>query len=151
MFGFRSNVVRAGLAAPMLVLGLAACGSGSDASTSPAQATSAPTARATGQPAGGFGGQNFQEIQQCLSAAGFSIPTPSGGFPTGRPTDLGPGRSSTSDGTPPSGAPNGRGPGSGRRGAFGQILNNPQAQAALKACGITIPTGRPTPTPTSTR
>ena len=146
MFASRLNMVRAGIAAPLLVLAVAACGGGTDNSASPSDPTSAPAATASGQPGGGFrGGQNFQQIQQCLSAAGIAIPTPSGGFPTGRPSYRGTPPSAGPNGTPPSGARNGRGAGAGR--GFRQILS-PQAQAALKACGIAIPTGRPAAQPT---
>jgi hypothetical protein len=122
------------LAVPLALSGallLAACG-GDDRTT-----TAAPTSTAGNTPGGrpGFGGQDFQKIQECLSAAGISLPTPSGTFrpPTGTPPSGGP------QGTPPSGAPGDGGPG----GPGGGMFSDPQVQAALKACGITVPTGRP--------
>jgi hypothetical protein len=127
------------LAVPLALSGallLTACGD--DGTT-----TAAPTSTAgntQGGPGGGpgFGGQDFQKIQECLSAAGISLPTPSGGFqpPTGTP-------SGRPQGTPPSGAPgDGGGPGGG-------MFADPQVQAALQACGITVPTGRPRPSGTA--
>ena len=118
------------LAVPLALSGallLSACG-GDDGTT-----TAAPTSTAGNRPGGGPGfGADFQKIQECLSAAGISLPTPSGSFqpPTGTPPSGGP------QGTPPSGGPGDGGPGGG-------MFSDPQVQAALKACGITVPTGRP--------
>jgi len=113
---------------------LSACGGGDDGTT-----TAAPTSSAGdtdgGAPGGpGVGGADLQKIQECLSAAGITLPTPSDGFrpPTGTPPSGAPQR------TPPSGAPGDGGPGGGR-------FADPEVQAALKACGITVPTGRPRP------
>jgi hypothetical protein len=108
------------------VLALSACGGG-DGTT-----TASPTATA-GAGQGFRNGEDFQKIQECLTAAGITLPTPSGGFrgtpPSGAPR-----------GTPPSGAP---GDGGGGGGGFGGMFTDPDVQAALKACGITAPTGRP--------
>jgi hypothetical protein len=125
---------------PVLAVSLVACGGGSSNSATPA---STPNPSASGGPGGtrgGFNGADFTKIEACLKAAGIAVPTrsgfprPSGSFsPRPRPS-----------GVRPSG---GNFRGGGERGIF----NSPQAQAALKACGITIPTGGPRPnaTPTS--
>ncbi|MFI7585692.1 hypothetical protein ACIB24_01290 [Spongisporangium articulatum] len=134
-----------GVAAPVvLMLSLAACGGGSSGGAS----TAVPSASATGAPGagGGFGGQDFQKIQACLSAAGITLPTQSGmpSFSGGtRPSGM---PSFSPGGTPPSGAPNGGGRGNSE---FQKILSSDAAQAALKACGITMPTGRPSGAPSA--
>ena len=111
---------------------LTACST--DPGTTTSAATPAPTAPATGQP--GPAGVDFQKINDCLQAAGIDVPTgmpsnlPSGmptDRPAGRPTDL-PSRMPSGMGAP--------GQGGGPAGAF----NGPEAQAALKACGIELPT-----------
>jgi len=88
-----------------------------------------------------MGGADFAKIQACLSAAGISMPTGSGGA-----------RPSGPMGTPPSGSarPSGGRP-PGGMGGNDSLFSSPEAKAALKACGITMPTGgaRPTATPTS--
>lgn len=82
----------------------------------------AVTACGGGAAAPGSGGprgmdeQTRQQVEQCLQAAGIAVPTP-GPRPTDRPTDR----------PRPTGAPGG--------GMFG----DPKVQAALKACGITLP------------
>ena len=133
MSRFRRSAVLVVLPAVLLVAG---CGGG-DAGTT----TAAPTsASAEGGPGGFRDGAEFQKIRQCLTAAGIPVPTPTGTFrrPTGTPD---PNR--TFGGTPPSGAPGGRG-------GFGGLFREPQVRAALKACGITVPTGRPDrPRPTA--
>ncbi len=157
---------------------LAACGGGSGGTTTAESTTSGPstgtgTATASspapgqgGPSGGGPGGADFQKIRECLTAAGISVPTGTGRFTGSPPAGATPG------GTPPSGglgpltpgadgkytAPNGqvftapptRGPGDG--GGFGQIFSDPNAQAALTACGLSLPTGGPRPggTPTTT-
>lgn len=80
-------------------------------------------------------------MRSCLTAAGLEDALPTGiptGRPTGVPTDL-PSNGSfptpPNGGTPPSGAPG------GNAGAFG-ALADPQVQAALKACGLDVPTQR---------
>ncbi|MBI4942542.1 MAG: hypothetical protein HY830_17515 [Actinobacteria bacterium] len=155
---------------------LAACGGGSTATTAAAGSTTASgprtvtatdAAAAPGQGGDGDRGADFQKIQQCLSAAGISLPTPSG-RPSGAPAG---------DGTPPAGGPGGGvtqgadgrftapdgdvytamptpgadgGPAGGDGGpGMGQLFDDPATKAALEACGITLPTGRPTATPTS--
>jgi hypothetical protein len=133
---------------PALALSLVACGGGSSGSTT-AASTSTPNASATGAPGtagagrAGVAGADFTKIQACLSAAGISLPTRSGA----------PRASGAAGGTPPSGAvrPTGGTGGGNGAGAGGGLFASAQVQAALKACGITVPTGggRPTVTPTS--
>jgi hypothetical protein len=133
----RARLLPALLALPAVLL-LSACGGGDGGTT-----TASPTAAA--EDGGIRGGEQFRQIRECLTAAGISLPTPSGTRPSGtRP-------SGPPDGTPPSGGPRGGdGPGGGP--GFGQLLDDPQAQAALDACGIAVPTGRPSdaPQPSST-
>jgi hypothetical protein len=124
----------AALVLPAVLL-LSGCGGDIGGATS-----AAPTSSAAAEAPNGPGGADFQKIQECLTAAGISVPTPSGGFqrPTGTPPSGGPGRQGGPGGpggTPPSGAPRG--------GGFGGIFRSDEAQAALKACGITVPTGSP--------
>ena len=112
---------------------LTAC-SGSDPGATAPAATPAPTAPATGQPRPA--GVDFQKINDCLKAAGIDVPSgmPSD-LPSGMPTDRPTGMPSELPSTMPSGmgAP---GQGGGSAGAF----NDPEAQDALKACGIDLPT-----------
>ena len=130
------------LAVPVALSGAllpAACGGGGGTTTA------APTSAAAGNEGGDRGpgfGADFQKIQDCLTAAGITLPTPSGTFrpPTGTPPSGGP------EGTPPSGAPRDGGGGFG-----GGRFADPKVQAALKACGITVPTGRPRPSSTASR
>lgn len=144
----RSFAVRTAVAVTCLTLGLTACGGGSGEA-----ATTTPVAASTGAPAadgaaggagagqGGPGGVDFAAVQSCLTAAGIDLPTPSGGpRGTDRPTDRPTAR--------PSGAPNGGNGGGG--GGRGGMFQDPEVQAALTACGITLPTGRGGPRPTTT-
>ena len=107
---------------------LAGCGSSSDSTGSE---STTPTTRPSGEPSGAAGPQaeQFAKIQECLTAAGITVDVPSGlpSRPTGtaRPDPSGP---------PRSGAPGG---------GLGGVFNDQEAQAALKACGISLPTGRP--------
>jgi hypothetical protein len=132
---------------------LAGCGGGSGSASGAATSTAASTA-SSGRPSGGAGGAfggpggfdaaTLQKITACLSAAGISVPSfsarpiPTGTAGGARPTGL-------PSGGPPSGAPTG-GQGGGPGGLFGSAA----AQAALKACGITVPTGRPAPSAAAT-
>ena len=123
------------------VFGIAACGGGSAAST--AAAAASPTASAPSDRArGGFDPAQLTAIRQCLAAAGITLPTPSAfpggnGSPGSRPS-LSP---RPSGGFPSGGFPSG-GPGGGAGGIF-SVLRSPEAIAALKACGLSLPT-RPT-------
>jgi hypothetical protein len=135
----RGTTLTVAALAPVLALGLTACG-GSSSTATVAGAT--PNAGATGAPGGngqgagrGFGGADFAKMQACLKAAGIAVPTRSD-FP--RPSGSFTRPSGAANGTPPSGAAGGRGGGGG----MGGLFSSPEAQAALKACGITVPTGR---------
>jgi hypothetical protein len=109
-------------------------GSGGPAGGSAAASAAAPTSSPSASGGQRFGGQNsaeFAKIRQCLQAAGISLPTPSvrPSFSPGQP------RPSRSPGQPrPS-----RSPGQGGFGAGRGMFNDPKVQAALKACGITLP------------
>ena len=120
---------------------LTAC-SGSDPGATAPAATPAPTAPATGQPRPA--GVDFQKINDCLQAAGIDVPSgmpsnlPSGMLtdrPSGMPTD----RPSGMPTDVPSNMPSGMGA-PGQRGGPAGAFNDPEAQAALKACGIDLPT-----------
>ena len=142
--------------AAVAALSLVACssgGSGATAASAPsgsvstASGTGPGTSANTGQ-GGGFGGGNaaqFAQIQTCLKAAGISLPTfsgrPSGTRPSGAPSNF---PSGVRPSGMPSGIPSGARPGGG--GAFSQILSSDAAKAALKACGITLPSGAPSGT-----
>jgi hypothetical protein len=110
---------------------LAGCGGGSSAT--PATSGAAATGQASGSPSrtgGRFDAAEQAKIRQCLEAAGISVPT----F------------------TRPSNLPSGQRPtfpsGSARpSGGFGGEFADPKVQAALKACGITLPTRRPSGSP----
>ena len=133
---------------PVLAVSLAACGGSS--STTGAAAGATPNASATGAPGGGrggMGGADFAKIQACLKAAGIAVPTATGSRAP-RPSG-----SFTPNGTPPSNGvrpSGGAGQGGGRGGFGGGMFNSPEAQAALKACGITVPTGGARPNGTAT-
>ncbi len=145
----RAAAVRAVAVAGVLLSAaglVAACGgSSSNSSGQPAGMTGAP---GQGGPGGeGNFGQEFTAIRQCLTAAGISVPTFSprarGSF-TGTPSWT-PGERPTGSFTrsPGMGGPGGRG------GGMMSILNDPKAQAALKACGLTMPTRGNFPRPTA--
>ena len=113
---------------------LTACSSSDPGTTTTTAATPAPTAPAAGQlrPAG----VDFQKINECLQAAGIDVPS---GMPTDRPSGMPTDRPSGMPTDFPSNMPSGMGApgqGGGPAGAF----NDPEAQAALKACGIELPT-----------
>jgi hypothetical protein len=123
----RAKVVAVGAGAVVMAASLAACGGssgGSDASSG-SQPQVQPSA-----------GGNFQEVQQCLDAAGIKLKLPSGapsGFAGGTPPSGAP------TGAPPSGAPS-FDPGQSPPGGAGAgLFNNPKVQRALKACGIELP------------
>lgn len=136
----------AGMAALALLVGgtLTACGSGGAASGT--STTAAPSATGGAGQQGGPGGMDGAQlatIQKCLTAAGISMPTPSGapsGAPSGTPGGQG-GQGTPPNGTPPTGAA-GSGPGGGG------MFSDAKVVAALKACGLTVPTGGPRPTAT---
>jgi hypothetical protein len=115
---------------------LAACSNSktSTPTTTPTPSASAsastPASARSAQPSG-----NLSAVQQCLKAAGITLPSaPAGGsFPAGASPQPGGSR-------PAGGFPSGAIPSGGLGGAF----NNPQAQEALRACGITVPSAAPT-------
>jgi hypothetical protein len=118
--------------AALLTAGLVAgCSAGSSPGSSPSGTTgAAPAPTGEAAPSGGPGSaqaqQRFAEIRSCLQAAGIAVPTPSGSR-----------RSFTrTPGVTPSPRPSG----SGLRGGFGRMFNDPKVRAALQACGITLPT-----------
>jgi hypothetical protein len=110
------------------VVVLAGCGSSSGSSSTASSKKTTAAARPSGAPTGGAQAGQLAEIQACLKAAGISVD-----LPTGRP-------SFSAGATPPSGSPPA---GGGAGGGLGAVFNDPKAQAALKACGITLPTGQP--------
>lgn len=127
-----------------VVAGLSACGAGG-ASTSATAPGGAPTTGAPGDstiagpvPGGrGFDPAELQKIRECLTAAGITIPIPSG-----RPSFSG-ARPSFSPGDRPSfqnpgDVPSGARP-SGGRGGLGALFTDPAVKAALEACGISLP------------
>lgn len=136
-----TSVVRARLTAParlaaaLLAAGaLAACGgSGSSSGTS----TSTSSAASDGTAPGGAGLFSSAAVQTCLKAAGIAVPT-GGARPSG----------SAGAGEVPSGihpsdapAPGGGAMPSGTRPAGGGLggADSAKVEAALKACGITMP------------
>ena len=125
-------------AAALLAIGLSGCGGGSSSpSTTAASPTGAAAAvGATGQRTGPrFDPAEQQKIRQCLEAAGIPVPTFTGrpsGFPSGQR---------------PSGVPSGMRPSGTRGEGFGGRYADPKVRAALEACGITLPTRRPSGVP----
>ncbi|WP_322758924.1 hypothetical protein [Frankia sp. Cr2] len=89
----------------------------------PACGSSSTTASSSTAPGGSTaaanGAQTRDQIQECLAKAGVSAPTPP----------------ANGNGTPPTAMPS--------AGAGGNPADNAEVQAALKACGITMPTGTP--------
>ncbi|MDQ1294198.1 MAG: hypothetical protein QG608_2081 [Actinomycetota bacterium] len=102
-------------------------------------------------------GADMTKITECLTAAGISIPTrsgrpsdaPSGARPSDAPsggTDGGSGDEArpsggtdggSGDEARPSGGPGGGG------GLSPELMKDEKVQAAIKACGLTLPTGGP--------
>lgn len=115
-------------------LTLTACGSSSSAE--PSQSAPADP----GGQGGNFGGADMQKIFACLKAAGIDVPDlPSGmpsGRPSGMPTDLPSGAPSAMPSGRPSGTP------SNMRGR-GVDFTDPKVSAALKACGLSVPSNVP--------
>jgi hypothetical protein len=119
--------------------GLAACSSGSkSAAAATSSATGSAPAPSGSAGAGRRGAFADPKVTACLKGAGITLPNrvrPSGSrsaFPSGSARPSGP---------RPSGS---RASGFPRGGGFGGFGNSAQAkkiQVALKACGITLPTG----------
>jgi hypothetical protein len=130
------------LAAGLLTGCAGGSASGSSASgTAGAAPATAGQAGARGGPGDAAAQQRFAQIRSCLQAAGIAVPTPSG---TRRSLTRTPG---VTPSPRPSGSPGFRG------GGFGRMFADPKVQAALKACGIALPTpgarrpgGSPSPT-----
>ncbi len=143
---------RLGVAA-LAVVGLVA---GCNGSASSPSSGSTPTASQSG----GFGGPGAgadpalqAKIQECLKAAGIAITVPTGrpsGAPSGMPSGAPSGMPSGAPSGMPSGAPSGM-PSGAPSGAARGMFDSPQIQAALAACGITLPsrTAGGTPSPAS--
>lgn len=151
------NVTRAaalgGLTLAALAV-LAACG-GSGSSGSPSSSPAAGSTNSASPSSGSTANGNRQgggfaalfddpQVKACLSAAGVAVPSfgarPSGAVGSGRPSGFPTGRrpSGFPSGARPSGAPSG-----GFRGGFGGGQNSEEfqkIQAALTACGISLPT-----------
>jgi len=120
----RSTLATAALLTTV-ALSITGCGGGSSSSAAGSQTP--PAAPAGVDPA------QMKAIRQCLKAAGLNQAIPKGA-PSGMPTDL----PSDLPSNPPSGVPTDI-PSNFSGGPGGQ-LNNPKIQAALKACGIQLPT-----------
>ncbi len=125
------------IAALAVLLAVAACTQSASTTPSSAPATAASSAQ-PGGPGGFPGGGDFTKIQQCLEAAGLSLPTGSFAPPSGAiPSGLFPGGSFRPNASfRPSGsfAP---------PGGLGGGLSDPKIQQALAACGISLPNGAP--------
>jgi hypothetical protein len=136
-------------------LGLVACGGKSGSSSTSTTSTAAAPGSTSSSNARGAGrfGQIYRdpEVRACLKAAGITVPTggsrPSGSFTRARPSDFPSGErpSDFPSGQRPSDFPSGARP-TGAGGGFGNSAEAEKIQAALKACGITLPTrtGQPT-------
>jgi hypothetical protein len=130
-----------GLALTLGTAGLAACTGGGSAATASSSTAPSASGSASASAARGFGGGVFAsaKVQACLKAAGITVPTGgrAGGFPSGsRPSGSFPSGSRPSFPRPSGSRPSGAGGGFGGNSAESQKI-----QAALKACGITLPTG----------
>jgi hypothetical protein len=146
------RTLRRGVVGLVAAAALTACG-GSDGVTVVGSAT--PSNGPAGMPGGGqgrgFDPARMQQIEECLAAAGISLPTPTGGFRTFNPSERE--RPTWTRTGRPSGAPAG-----GQRGGAGRgMFTDPKIRAALEACGIPLPTRRPAgsagdlaPAPTAT-
>lgn len=124
----------------LTVGGLAACSGGGNSSSAAGSSTTGVSPSPTATAYGGRAGGRFDSpaVQACLKAAGIALPTgrPSGGFGTG---------TYRSAGSTPTGRPTGARPSGVGAGRFGgNSAEEKKIQLALKACGITLPTGRPT-------
>ena len=148
----RLTLDRTLIATVLLVAAISTVACGGSPSTGSPAAPASSSAPSGGPQGGGFQGnrEQFTKIISCLRAAGLEVPDlPSGipsGMPSGSPPSGFPGGGVPSDGVPPSGAPTSRPSGRG----FGGIdFTDPKVQAALKVCGITVPSGQPTALPST--
>jgi hypothetical protein len=142
----RHRILLLPIAALAVLLAIAACTP--SASSAPQATTSnAPSSGPGGAQQPGPGGGDFAKIQQCLQAAGLTLPT--GSFPRPNGSFAPPNGSFT----PPNGSfdpgafPSGLFPGGSFAppGGLGGVLSDPKVQAALKACGLSLPGGAPSP------
>lgn len=125
--------------AAVLVLTLTGCGGSTATPSGGSSASGAPT----------DAGFDLAAVQKCLEAAGLDDVLPSGvpsGMPSGRPSGAPSERPSDLPSDLPSGAPSDFAGGGG----FGRF-QDPDVQAALKACGIELPErpGQPAASPSS--
>lgn len=125
---------------------LTACGSdsGTDEPTASSTDATQPGTGPGGAGPGGLSEADMEQIRTCLKAAGLEDEMPSGmpsGMPSDRPSDLPTDMPSGMPSDLPSGAPSG-GPGGG--GFF-----TDEVRQALQACGIEVPEGGPSGSPTS--
>jgi hypothetical protein len=113
----------------VLAFTLAGCGGSAAPDSGDQSASPAPTMTESGSAGPG---QMPEEIRECLRAAGIELPS---GTPSRRPN--------AAPSEPPGGIPTGRP--SGRPSGISNAPNfdNPQVRAALKACGITLPSPSP--------
>lgn len=138
-----AGMSRTGVVGFMIAAALTACGGSEPSNTDAATPSAAAVTGGAAARGGRFDQAEMQKIRDCLSAAGISMPTPSGGLRTFNPSD----RPSDLSARPrPSGSPSG-----GFRGEGRGLFSDPEVRAALEACGITLPTGRPTGSPTGSR
>ena len=141
-------------ASVVVVLGvlITACGSSdsdTDAGAEPEGTASSTSSGRPGGPGGGFDQDQLDAIRACLEAAGLedAFPTdlPTGqpsDLPTDLPTDLPSDLPTDIPSDLPSDFPSRGAAGGPGDGAFG-ALNDPEVQAALRACGLELPTDRP--------
>jgi hypothetical protein len=129
-------VLRLGAAGLVATAALTACGGSDPTTVAGSQPSTDPVPAHEGGAGRDFDPARMQHIRECLTAAGIAMPTPSGGFRTFHPSER-----PTWNGTDgPSGEPSHR-----RRGGAGPgMFADPKVRAALEACGIPVPTHRPT-------
>ena len=136
--------VRAVSLAIVGLVALTGCGGSDDEATdssSDSSGASASSPASTNGPRQGLGGDQMQAIQTCLEAAGLSDAFPTdvpSGMPTDMPSDMPTDMPSEMPTDIPSGMPTDGMP-SGGPGGAGGALNDPEVQAALEACGISLP------------
>ena len=135
----RHRILLLPIAALAVLLAIAAC-TPSASSAPQATTSSAPSSSPGGAQQPGPGGGDFAKIQQCLQAAGLTLPTGSFAPPNG---SFVPPNGSFDPGAFPSGLfPGGS---FAPPGGIGGALSDPKIQAALTACGLSLPGGAPSP------
>jgi hypothetical protein len=131
----RSRLIGAATAATLLTGGgLAGCGSSSSttASTTPSPTPSGTDSPQVDQPGPGGDPTQMEAIRTCLTKAGISLPTPTGTPGDGNAPPPADAKTTGTPTTPPDGPGN-----------AGVPFSDPKVIAALKACGITVPTDGP--------